>query len=35
MKYLKLESMGVQEMDAKEMNQIDGGDWLDVAMGAC
>ena len=26
MKNLKLENFGVQEMDAKEMKQVDGGD---------
>ena len=33
MKNLKLESFGVQEMDAKEMGKIDGGGFGDAVIG--
>ncbi|SOD19877.1 hypothetical protein [Pedobacter xixiisoli] len=33
MKNLNLEGFGVQEMDAKEMREVDGGGLLDVVIG--
>ena len=34
MKNLKLENFGVQEMDAKEMEQVNGGSWFSRAIDA-